>query len=308
MRCLKLLVFKMQIFNIETKDNGEELTLHGEEDFPCAFYDEKFSQFISGEVPWHWHDEIELVYVVEGSCKVESLSDSLILDQGDAVFINSACLHKLQDVGEVDCHILNFVLNPVVIGGTNFSRVYKKYVFPIIKNTSFQMFKFYSGETWQQQAIKELKKALDCCQPEGQVDELATQIHLLSFWNLFYQHQLKLLADTLIVSSYQQRAQKLLTFIHEHYAENLSVMAISQAANISESECYRLFKNTFKSTPNQYLTEYRLQKAASLLIESDKQITQIAHIVGFNCAAYFSKRFRIAFGKTPKQFRHKALN
>ncbi|WP_413699420.1 cupin domain-containing protein [Psychromonas sp. KJ10-10] len=102
----------MQIYNIETNHKGKELTLHGNEDFPCAFYDEKFSQFITGEVPWHWHDEIELVYVVEGRCKVQSLTGSLILEQGDAVFINVACLHKLEDIGELDCHILNFVLNP----------------------------------------------------------------------------------------------------------------------------------------------------------------------------------------------------
>tara|TARA_R110001583_G_scaffold16561_17_gene67935 strand:- start:38938 stop:39831 length:894 start_codon:yes stop_codon:yes gene_type:complete len=297
----------MQIYNIETNANGKELTSHGDDDFPCAFYDEKFSQFITGEVPWHWHDEIELVYVVEGSCQVESLTDSLILEQGDAVFINATCLHKLVDIGEVDCHILNFVLNPVVIGGANYSRAYKKYVFPVIKNTQFLIYKFSAGDAWHQQVIDELIKAFVCCQLAGERDELALQIHLMSFWNIFYQHQLKLLVETPLTSNYQRRVQKLLSFIHAHYYEDLSVLAMSDAANISESECYRLFKKALKTTPNQYLTEYRLQKAANLLIESDKQVTQIAHQVGFNCAAYFSKRFRLAFGQTPKQFRHQAF-
>ncbi|WP_413699419.1 AraC family transcriptional regulator [Psychromonas sp. KJ10-10] len=124
------------------------------------------------------------------------------------------------------------------------------------------MYKFNHTEHWQQLAIDELKKAFFLC--EERTGELGVKIHLMSFWNLFYENEIKRLTDVASCSPYktrmEARMQKLLTFIHEHYAENLSVKNISEVANISESECYRLFKKTLKSTPNQYLTEYRLQK------------------------------------------------
>lgn len=298
----------MQIYNIETSEDGKELTSHGFDDFPCAFYDEKFSQFIGGEVPWHWHDEVELVFVVEGSSKVESLRNSIILNKGDAVFINSGCLHKLTNFGEQDCHILNFVLNPVVIGGSKHSRVYKNYVFPIVNNTQITLYKFVSGLSWHQQAIDELKKGFASCQNEEMNDELVLQIHLMTFWNIFYENEPKVIGENPVSSSSERRVHCFLSYIHAHYRENISVAAISDAANISESECYRIFKKTLKSTPNQYLSEYRLQKAANLLFETDKQVTEIAHHVGFNCPAYFTKKFRLAYGKTPKQFRLKIVS
>jgi len=42
----------MQIYKLETEKNGRELTAHGNDDFPCAIYDECFSEFFGGEVPW----------------------------------------------------------------------------------------------------------------------------------------------------------------------------------------------------------------------------------------------------------------
>ena len=52
-----------------------------------------------------------------------------------------------------------------------------------------------------------------------------------------------------------------------------------------------------------YLNEYRISKAVTLLINTDKNITEIAEMTGFSTTSYFISRFRQKMGITPFQFR-----
>ncbi|MGF1688084.1 AraC family transcriptional regulator [Photobacterium japonica] len=301
----------MQVYHIQTAPDGRELTPHGSDDFPFAFYDERFSEFVTGEVPWHWHDKIEIVWVVEGVTKVECLGGADILHPGQVIFINAGALHKLTSVGDTDCRILNVVFDPRLIGGAVFSRIYTQYVAPVIKNTALQCYVFSPQTAWQLQAITALQAMFAVCQQAGIGGEaedalgyeLAVTQHLLAFWQTFCTQDPAVLAKRRVSSVCERRVHTVLQFIHLHYAEPLSIAAISQAANISESECYRLFRQTLKCSPNQYVLQYRLQQAMTLLYETRKPITDIAYEVGFNCPAYFTKKFRLALGQTPKDFR-----
>ncbi|GHA55452.1 helix-turn-helix domain-containing protein [Photobacterium aphoticum] len=306
----------MQIYHIQTAPDGKELTPHGSEDFPFAFYDERFSEFVTGEVPWHWHDEIEIVWVVEGSTQVECLGSCDILQPGQIIFINAGVLHKLSNVGDTDCRILNVVFDPRLIGGTPLSRIYTQYVAPVINNSELLCYVFSPQTAWQQQAILALQAMFTVCQqvhapasaagvaPSGY--ELAVNQHLLAFWQTFCVHAPTIMARRRVSSTQERRLQTALHFIHQHYADKLSIAAISQAASISETECYRLFRQTLKCSPNQYVLQYRLQQSTVLLTETRQPITDIAYEVGFNCPAYFAKKFRLAFGKTPKQCRQES--
>lgn len=254
-------------------------------------------------MPWHWHDEVEIVLVVEGCTKVECIGKSEIIQAGEMVFINAGALHKLTNNGTGDCRILNAVFNPKMIGGLNFSRIYKKHVLPVLKNKQLLSYKFSDRKKWHQLAINELKQVFNARQAEGADYEFVMTMALMKFWHLFAENEPSILVNTQVLSTNEKRLHILLNHIHIHHAANLSVAGISHAANISESECYRLFRNALKSTPNKYLLDYRLRIAAQLLVESDKTITKIAYDVGFNCPAYFAKKFKLAFAKTPKAFR-----
>lgn len=293
----------MQIYDIETANDGRELTVHGAEDFPCAVYDEKFSEFVAGEVPWHWHDEIEIVLVVQGCTKIECLGRSDVICAGEMVLVNSKTLHKYTNYGAQDCRILNVLFSPQIIGGIHFSRIYKKYVYPVINNSALLFYKFSASVEWHQPVIGDLSNAFQAWQQQLLSYELIMNMALLKCWQLLCVNEPRVLSVLSVSSVREQRIQTLLRYIHKHYATKLTVLNISQSANISESECYRLFKSTLQCTPISYLLNYRLRKSTTLLIETNQSVTEIAHLIGFNCAAYFAKKFKLAFAKTPKQFR-----
>lgn len=97
-------------------------------------------------------------------------------------------------------------------------------------------------------------------------------------------------------------------YISKHYAEeHLSIKEISDHVFLSASYICTYFKAQTGQTLNQYITEYRMERAMQLLQDSRYQITDISEKVGYNNGNYFGKSFKKFTGLTPSQYREKIL-
>lgn len=83
----------------------------------------------------------------------------------------------------------------------------------------------------------------------------------------------------------------------------LTLTAMAQQACLSPNHFLRTFTQIFGQTPHQYLTQQRLQRAASLLRNSNLTVTEVCLAVGFTSLGSFSWRFRRGFGQAPEQYR-----
>lgn len=93
-------------------------------------------------------------------------------------------------------------------------------------------------------------------------------------------------------------------FISKHYQqESLSVKDISQHVHLSSSYVCTLFKTETNQTLNQYITEYRIEKAKQLLTDPRYKITEISSRIGYNDGNYFSKTFKKITGCSPSEYR-----
>lgn len=97
-------------------------------------------------------------------------------------------------------------------------------------------------------------------------------------------------------------------FIHTYYYENLSLDEISKVANMSPSYFCRKFKELYGQNYVTYLTDYRIEKARTLIVESDLSLTAIAAKVGIHDMSYFSKLFKARTGVTPNLYRRQAAD
>ena len=102
----------------------------------------------------------------------------------------------------------------------------------------------------------------------------------------------------------QQLVRKAMAYIHEHYSELISRRDIAQQVNIAEDYLTFCFRQELGTTPIKYLQRYRLNQARSLLLESEKTITEIALMVGFSDAGYFSRLFHREVGVSPDKYRN----
>jgi len=87
------------------------------------------------------------------------------------------------------------------------------------------------------------------------------------------------------------------------YAEPLDVPALAAIAHLSASQFARVFKDTFGETPHRYLQRRRVERAMTLLRQTDRPVTDVAWDVGFASLGTFSRTFSAIVGCSPSQFR-----
>ena len=97
-------------------------------------------------------------------------------------------------------------------------------------------------------------------------------------------------------------------YISKNYMnETLSVKDISTHVFLSTSYVCTFFKNETGKTLNQYITEYRMEKAKQLLNDARFKITDISSRVGYNDGNYFGKSFKKYCGLSPSEYREQNL-
>ncbi|MEU1889145.1 AraC family transcriptional regulator [Micromonospora sp. WMMD987] len=87
------------------------------------------------------------------------------------------------------------------------------------------------------------------------------------------------------------------------YAEPLDIPALARIALVSEAHFIRTFRATFGETPHRYLQRRRVERAMSMLVETDRDVTGICFAVGFSSLGSFSRTFRQIVGESPSGYR-----
>lgn len=100
-----------------------------------------------------------------------------------------------------------------------------------------------------------------------------------------------------------RRIGETLAFLHQHYAEPLSVPELAGKAHLSVSRYAHLFRQRKGISPGGYLQQFRMGKARELLITSTLPIGEIAAQCGFPDVFYFSNLFRRLTGISPRGYR-----
>ncbi|MDR6550512.1 AraC family transcriptional regulator [Paenibacillus qinlingensis] len=93
-------------------------------------------------------------------------------------------------------------------------------------------------------------------------------------------------------------------FIHAHYNEPISIEGIAALLKLDRKYFSAIFKEATGLPPQQYLLQYRMNKASDLLEKSNYAIGEIANSVGYQDQLIFSKMFKRVKGVSPKQYRN----
>jgi AraC-like DNA-binding protein len=87
------------------------------------------------------------------------------------------------------------------------------------------------------------------------------------------------------------------------YVEPLTVQDLARTAGLSPAHFSREFRRAFGESPHQYLLTRRLERAAALLRNTDRSVTQICFDVGLSSVGSFTTSFRRLYGATPLAYR-----
>ncbi|HTH05242.1 MAG TPA: AraC family transcriptional regulator, partial [Ilumatobacteraceae bacterium] len=91
--------------------------------------------------------------------------------------------------------------------------------------------------------------------------------------------------------------------VDRRYAEPLTVADLAREAGLSPAHFSREFHRTFGESPHQYLLTRRLERAAALLRNTDRTVTQVCLDVGWSSVGSFTTSFRRIHGRSPTEYR-----
>lgn len=287
--------------NTTVDRSGRELLVHGTTPFPIACYHDDFRQM---DVPWHWHEEWEAVYITEGSCTVAAGQQKIRLRAGEGFFINSGILHGCWDTDNTGCRFHSLVFHPRLVGGSLDSVYYQRYVAPLTGHPAMSFLPLMPSVPWQADALRAIDRAWLDCSRESPGYEFAVRASLSELVCLLCRAMpaAQPLPSTRSLRD-GGRIKTMLRCIHDHFGTELTTAQIAASASVSESECLRCFRTTIGTTPIRYLKQYRLQQAAQQLLETGDRIQEIASRCGFQDMSYFTRAFREEKGCTPSAYR-----
>lgn len=273
----------------------EEHMIHGTADFPVGVYPMEFGREQDVLFPLHYHREFEILVITRGRVKVQLEGKSLLLGEGEGIFINSGLLHSAVQAEPAPCGFLAVVFSPELIAGRQ-EELYEKYVRELIK-----------------------RENLFPCVLSGEAVQLAREIgSLFRAGEYGYELRIKgkltlLLADCIGDSPGGQETpgedsradivRKALDYIHENYREDVSLSELAEHTHVSREHLCRIFRQVSGFSPMGYLNRYRILQSAWMLHDTDKSISEIATCCGFNHCSYFNRLFYRFMKCSPTEYR-----
>ena len=251
--------------------------------------------------PDHWHDAVEIIMPVQNAYRVDVGRQAFHLREYDILFIPSGNPHTMNAPQAKGRRIIlqcdpaaAFAAHgsrngPLLLAGPRmFSVNDDPDVHEIMKTLLLEMWE----EHMQQNAYHEItiqSKIADIMSHLAGKQEKDTDLH--------YAHPVRRLEQL-------DRLNECYSFIHQHCSEHLSLQNAAHAAGFSKCYFSRWFRESTGMSFHDFLTKVRIEKAATLLLDSSLSITEVALEAGFQSTSTFNRVFKQRTSYTPREYRH----
>lgn len=249
------------------------------------------------EVREHFHQDIELIYVLEGSLTVEIGDKNICMNAEDIYIINANKRHSLHGSQDVlfarlmiEYQLISDIINSVDIIFWCDSTKDKDERYDELRALLKKFLNHY---------LKNRGKTASF----GHISICYQLLELLSV------HFLVQIADKENMDEkdrFDERILKINNYIRANYNQQISLKELSEKLFLSSGYLSRFFKKNYGMSFAEYLANIRLYHAVDELIYTDIPITRIAYDNGFASVTVFNKAFKKAYRETPSAFRRKA--
>ena len=251
---------------------------------------------------YHFHPEYEIVCVLNGSGTRHVGNNFSRYENGDLVFLgpnlphagfglNAHGLHE-----EIVIQIKEDVFNQSIL-----TRPEMFAIRALLERVKHGV--CFSGET-KDCVTRKLRRLLKLSQFEKYM-ELLSILHIMATSTEYV-----LLNEDLKISSSiaknNLRLQNIFNYVEEHFSEEIEIKKVASIANLSVPAFCNYFRKIMNTTFTDFVNQYRIQRACSLLQE-ERTIYETCFECGFNNVAYFNKVFKQITFKTPSEFKKEKL-
>lgn len=263
---------------------------------------QKYSHVSEIPVGLHWHEHLQLYYLAEGNASLQCSGCRIDAGPDDLIVINSNEVHSALECRSGDLHYYILRIAPSLLYSNQVDACQAKYISPLSQNLI--CFKnFIDNDSKIISCVKNIIKEYESKGTGYELEVKASIYHLIVLL-------LRKYIDRIITQNeFDARIGRMkilapiFQYIEENHGEKITARILARRANLSLSHFCRIFKQTAGKTSTDYINDNRLEKAAQLLIEGSRNITEIALSCGFYDANYFSRTFKKRFSISPTKFR-----
>ena len=284
--------------------NLKENTTHGDFILPFSIYKGTLSPNFPS-IAAHWHEEIEVIIVLDGSCDYRINLDSFVINKGDILIIDSQSLHSLTSIPNQNMTWASFVFNINMLKSSNTDGVLVKYIAPLLNHQHQLPIIIKDNIDCYSKIFDVIENIIYCYYEKDIAYELELKSLLFKFFSLLYKNDLieKHQDKNSLTINTTDKIKLILNYINDHYSEDISINTLAELCEYSEYHFMRFFKKHIGLTCIQYINNLRLEKSSILLTSTNNAIMDISLEVGFDNLSYFNKLFKRKYNLTPKEFR-----
>ncbi len=253
---------------------------------------------------WHYHPEIELIFVCGGSGKRQIGSNISHFSDGDMILIGSNLPHcGMTNENTNNDYEIVIQFSPDFLGESFWNVPEMSRILALLNTAK-------SGIVFGDEVKKSIREKMEILSEASSLDRLLKLIDIL-----------KELSDTkdfqiLNAGKYYLQTQKedndrinlIFNHVKDNFKDQIALEDVAGLATMTVPSFCRYFKKITNKTFTQFVNEYRITHALKLLTEQPLSINEICFESGFNNFSYFNKTFKEYTKKSPSQYRKELSN
>lgn len=261
-----------------------------------------YSTAPGGYHPLHWHEEIELLYQLNGRSDIQIDGKKYQIQNKLLTVINSRQVHSIHTYSDTSMFICVHISKKLIEKYIPDIDLYRIYCIP--DDIPDSQFPEYLSVCRQMEALLRLYIT---DKPAWQMESEGIILQVLA--QLIRHFSRKFAPDEIGLSSADRisfnRIRDVITYVEEHFREPISLQDIAGHLSLGREYFCRFFKKNMGMSFLRYLNEVRISHVYRDLEQTDAPIAEIAEKNGFHNQKLFNRTFREVYGCTPSAVRRK---
>lgn len=258
------------------------------------------------EVPLHWHNEMELIYIKKGNGIVSIDLNYHSVSQGDLVIVYPGRIHSITNSDNSRLEYENIIFNINMLLPKECDSNTFEYFGHINNSDNNMTYIIRPADLHYREIISFIDEADKVCETFPAGFELKIRSCLYSFFFALHTYYSYTGGSEVSGSLFIDKMNKLkliIRYIENNYTHAVSIHDIADECHFSESHFMKFFKQCTGTSFISYLNDYRLLIASRMLTSTDLSVTQIASECGFDNISYFNRCFKKKYGTAPSKMR-----
>lgn len=255
------------------------------------------------ELTFHWHECMEITWVLEGSGSYYVNGREYTVGRGDMIIFNNVEIHGWRVLEEMSLLVLTFAPD-LISDGTRFADY--DYLLPFVQRGSH----FENLIRHQEDYTSEMTRIALQIEEEDREQRLGSQLmikaYILQLLTILIRHYQKTSPPRQSLSTkkaHMKRLEQVVAYIRSHYQEPLTLEELAQMAYMSPTYFSSYFKKVTGRSLKEYLIDLRISRAEELLTAGDMSILEVADSCGFPNVSNFYRLYKKRTGQSPGKTR-----